>query len=305
MASIFVQIAAYRDKELTPTILDAIERSSGKHEINFGVHFVYMHSSDMKIPDLPNVKYATSRAPENIGLGMGRALADQFYNGEDYYLQCDSHSRFIDGWDEVAINSVLNYQIQGIEKPLLTMYPANYWYTSLDSKEIQKDVIHPGNLSHIIFTEKPEQFKAVRIPSQTSVSLPADAGRHVKSVSGGSIFTSGKFVSFNKDIAFYGEEIFLAAKAFTNGYDILVPDEQYMYHLYYNHNVNEEINKRKLLWKDFPEEFEKLDKISKEIIYKTLTEGTVGEFLLGTKRTLSEYGEYAGLDFINGEVLEK
>ncbi len=305
MASIFVQIAAYRDKELTPTILDAIERSSGKHQINFGVHFVYLYGSDMKIPDLENVKFATSRAPENIGLGMGRALADQFYNGEDYYLQCDSHSRFIDNWDEVAINSVLNYQIQGIAKPLLTMYPANYWYPSLESKEVEKDTLVPGHLSNISFKEKPEQFKAVRIPSQTSTPLKEGSDRSVKSVSGGSIFTAGKFVSFNTDIAFYGEEIFLAAKAYTNGYDLLIPDEQYMYHLYYNHNVDPEINKRKLLWQDFPEEFERLDKISKEIIYKTLTEGTVGENLLGTKRTLAQYGEFAGLDFVNGEVLEK
>ena len=51
-------------------------------------------------------------------------------------------------------------------------------------------------------------------------------------------------------------------------------------------------------------EFEELDKTSKALIYKTLTEGTVGEYLLGTKRTLAEYGTFAGLDFINGEVLE-
>ena len=54
MASIFVQIAAYRDKELTPTILDAIEKSSGKHEINFGVHIIYLNSSEIKLPDIKN-----------------------------------------------------------------------------------------------------------------------------------------------------------------------------------------------------------------------------------------------------------
>lgn len=304
MASIFVQIAAYRDFELTPTILDAIEQSSGNHDINFGVHFVYLYGSDVKIPDLPNVKFSTSRAPDNIGLGIGRLLADKFYDNEDYYLQCDSHSRFVKNWDEIAINSVLNYQIQGIEKPLLTMYPSNYWYTDLESDNIEKDVFIEKHLTKIIFTEKPEQFKSVRIPSQTAVGLSPEDGKYVKSVSGGSIFTAGKFVSFNKDIAFYGEEIFLAAKAYTSGFDLMLPDQQYMYHLYYNHNTDQEINKRKLLWKDFPEEFERLDKISKELIYKTLTEGTTGEEFLGTKRTLEDYGKYAGLDFKTGEVFE-
>ena len=303
MASIFVQIAAYRDSEVTPTILDAIKQSSGNHTINFGVHTVYVDESEINFPDLPNVKHASSKAPENIGLGIGRALAHQFYDGEDYYLQCDSHTRFVQGWDEIAIHSVLNYQIQGIGKPLLTMYPANYWYPSLTAKYVEKDVLPEGHLSNIQFIENPDQFRAVRIPLQTAVPIK-DGGKFVKSVSGGSIFTLGGFLPFNTDIAFYGEEIWLAARAYTHGYDMVVPDEQYMYHLYFNHDKPEEINKRKLLWKDFPDEFEELDKVSKALLYKTLTEGTTGDLLLGTQRTIADYGLFAGLDFINGEIVE-
>lgn len=303
MASIFVQIAAYRDFEVTPTILDAIKQSSGNHKINFGVHTVYLEESEINVPDLPNVKHAESKAPDNIGLGIGRALAHQFYDGEDYYLQCDSHSRFIKGWDEVAIHSVLNYQIQGIRKPLLTMYPANYWYPSLDAKFVEKDVLSSGQLRNISFHENPDQFKKTRIPLQTAMPI-IDGNVFVKSVSGGSIFTVNGFQPFNTDIAFYGEEIWLAARAYTHGFDIVVPDEQYMYHLYYNHNKPAEINKRKLLWVDFPDQFNALDVISKDLIYKTLTEGTIGDMLLGTERTIAEYGIFAGLDFINGEILE-
>lgn len=303
MASIFVQIAAYRDFEVTPTILDAIKQSSGNHTINFGVHTVYLEESEINIPDLPNVKHAESKAPDNIGLGIGRALAHQFYDGEDYYLQCDSHSRFIKEWDEVAIHSVLNYQIQGIHKPLLTMYPANYWYPSLDAKFVEKDVLSLGQLRNISFHENPDQFRKTRIPLQTAMPI-VDGSVFVKSVSGGSIFTVNGFQPFNTDIAFYGEEIWLAARAYTHGFDIVVPDEQYMYHLYYNHNKPAEINKRKLLWADFPDQFNALDVISKDLIYKTLTEGTTGDMLLGTERTIAEYGIFAGLDFINGEILE-
>lgn len=303
MVSIFVQMAAYRDFEVTPTILDAIKQSSGNHQINFGVHTVYVDESEINVPDLPNVKHAESKAPNNLGLGIGRALAHQFYDEEDYYLQCDSHSRFVKDWDEIVINSVLDYQIQGIEKPLLTMYPANYWYPSITSKFVEKDLLIPNNLSNIQFNEKPDQFKSIRIPSQTSTHI-TDNNKFVKSISGGSIFTVGGFLPFNTDIAFYGEEIWLAARAFTNGFDILVPNKQYMYHLYYNHDRPEEINKRKLLWKDFTNKFEELDKISKALVYKTLTEGTTGDLLLGTKKTLAEYGTFAGLNFITGEVFE-
>jgi hypothetical protein len=303
MASIFVQIAAYRDLEVTPTILDAIKQSTGNHTINFGVHTVYLDESEINVPDLPNVKHMESKAPENIGLGVGRSLAHQFYDGEDYYLQCDSHSRFVNGWDEIAIHSVLNYQIQGIEKPLLTMYPANYWYTDETFTTIETDVVIKENITNISFHENPDQFKATRIPLQTGMPVK-DENKFVKSVSGGSIFTVDGFLPFNTEIAFYGEEIWLAARAFTHGYDIVVPDEQYMYHLYYNHNKPAEINRRKILWNDYPNEFNVLDKISKDLIFKTLTEGTTGEMLMGTQRTIAEYGIFAGLDFVNGEIYD-
>jgi len=303
MASIFVQIAAYRDLEVTPTILDAIKQSTGNHTINFGVHTVYLDESEINVPDLPNVKHMESKAPENIGLGVGRSLAHQFYDGEDYYLQCDSHSRFVNGWDEIAIHSVLNYQIQGIEKPLLTMYPANYWYTDETFTTIETDVVIKENITNISFHENPDQFKATRIPLQTGMAVK-DGNKFVKSVSGGSIFTVDGFLPFNTDIAFYGEEIWLAARAFTHGYDIVVPDEQYMYHLYYNHDKPAEINRRKILWNDYPNEFNVLDKISKDLIFKTLTEGTTGEMLMGTQRTVAEYGIFAGLDFVNGEIYD-
>ena len=305
MASIFVQIATYRDFEISPTILDAIKQSSGNHQINFGVHICYLEDNEVDILPLDNVKYATSKAPENIGLGIGRALAHQFYNGEDYYLQCDSHTRFVQNWDEIVLNSALNYQIEGISKPLLTMYPANYWYPTVKSKFIETDFIPaaPLGLTNISFHENPGQFKHSRIPLQTAMPI-GDGNKMTKSVSGGSIFTVGDFLPFNTTIAFYGEEIWLAARAYTHGFDLLVPEQQYMYHLYYNHDKPAEINKRKILWNDYPELFAELDKPSKELIYKTLTEGTVGDMLLGSKRTIADYGRYAGLDFVNGELVD-
>jgi hypothetical protein len=182
MSTIFVSISSYRDQEIKPTILDIIEKSSGKHKITFGVHVSYLEESEIDLPDLPNIKYVTSKVPENIGVGAGRYISHQFYDNEDFYLQCDSHSRFIKGWDEVAIHSVLNYQIQGIHKPLLTMYPANYWYPSLDAKFVEKDVLSLGQLRNISFHENPDQFRKTRIPLQTAMPI-TDGSVFVKSVS--------------------------------------------------------------------------------------------------------------------------
>lgn len=301
MSSIFIQISSYRDPELTPTILDAIKKSSGKHQINFGVHISYLDKSEIEIPKIKNIKYVASKAPENVGVGIGRYLAHQFYNNEDYYFQCDSHSRFVEGWDEVAINSILKYQNEGIKKPLLTMYPANYWYVDETFTDIKTDLFEPDYKTIISFHQRPEDFKTKRIPSQTA--MPANDSIFTRSISAGSLFTVGPFMAPNKDMAFWGEEIIMAARAYTHGYDLLVPEKQYLYHLYYNHD-NPEMNRRKIFWKDFPKEFESMNFRSQEIVYKTLVEGTIGDGYLGTERTLEEYGQFAGLDFLQGHVLE-
>lgn len=300
MASIFVSISSYRDLELKETILDIIKKSSGKHTINFGVHVSYIDESEIDVPDLPNIQWTTSLAPRNVGVGIGRYIAHKFYNNEDFYFQCDSHSRFVEGWDEIAIHSVLDYQIQGISKPLLTMYPSNYWYKDTSFTEIETDVMDISYRTKISFSEKPEDFKNLRIPSQTAVSCGDET--FTKSVSAGCIFTVGPFMPPNTDMAFWGEEIIMAARAYTHGYDLVVPKRQFMYHLYYNHS-NPEINRRKIFWQDFPEQFESMNKRSQEVVYKILTENLIGDGLLGTNRTLAQYGEFAGLDFENGEIL--
>ena len=301
MSKIFIQISSYRDPELKPTILDAIGKSSGKHEITFGVHVSYLEESEIDVPDIANIKYTTSKAPKNVGVGIGRYIAHQFYNNEDFYLQCDSHSRFVQNWDEIAINSILNYQIQGIKKPLLTMYPANYWYKDETFEDIGTDLLDPDYKTIISFHKNPEDFKRLRIPSQTA--MPSNGSIFTRSISAGSLFTVGPFMAPNKDMAFWGEEIIMAARAYTHGYDLVVPDKQYLYHLYFNHEkVN--LNRRKIFWNDFPKEFEEMNNISRNIVYKTLVEGTIGDGYLGTERTLEEYGKFAGLDFLHGEIIE-
>jgi hypothetical protein len=160
------------------------------------------------------------------------------------------------------------------------------------------DISYRTNIS---FKEKPEDFKNLRIPSQLAV--PCQDNIFTKSVSAGCIFTVGPFMAPNKNMAFWGEEIIIAARAYTHGYDLMVPKQQFMYHLYYNWS-NTEINRRKIFWEDFPNEFESMNKNSRDLVYKVLTDGLIGDGLLGTERTLADYGVFAGLDFVNGEVLD-
>lgn len=299
MASIFVQLACYHDYELPVTINNIIENSSGANQINIGVFLCYYKENDIIIPKLPNVKAIVEPSPDGIGLGHGRLQAHNFYNGEDYYLQIDSHSKMDRNWDQQLIGYVKKYQEVGFKKPLITCYPRNYRYHDDGSWDADPN----NNITQIKFTDNPEQFKSLRIPTQTAFSNE-NGNIFSNSVSGGSIFTVGGFVTPNPRIAFYGEEIFIAARAFTNGFDLLLPDSQYMSHLYFDHDRPKQ-SLRRLIWKDYPDEFNELDMASKKEIIDTLSNSVVGPEHLGTERTLEEYGSRCGLNFATGEFYDQ
>jgi hypothetical protein len=302
MVSIFVQIAAYHDYELPKTILSAVENSSGKHQIHFGVHNSYKEPNHIFIPKLDvvdhvSLKVIESQAPENIGVGASRYIANSLYDGEDYYFQIDSHTRLAKNWDSGLVDCLQSFQECGVKKPLLTAYPASYHYDDC----LVENIAVSFEVTNISFHEKPD-FSDTFIPHQTAVPLTNQLSY---SVSAGSIFTVGDFhkIAVNKKMAFWGEEILIAARAYTHGYDLLVPDKQYVFHLYFDSTKSFQHNLRRHVWADWPEEHAKADAISRAEVKRILSEAVVGDSELGTVRTLEEYGQFAGLDFKTGTVL--
>jgi hypothetical protein len=81
-----------------------------------------------------------------------------------------------------------------------------------------------------------------------------------------------------------------------------VPSNMFMYHLYHG---TEGKNLRRLVYPDWPQQSSNLNELStNEIRFVLSGNGIVGEGRLGTERTLSEYGKFCGLDFVNGEILD-
>jgi hypothetical protein len=298
VASIFIQLASYHDYELPGTILNALEMSSGNHQINFGVHHNYYEVDDILIPNISNVKATISKAPHNLGMGISREIAHNFYCGEDYYMQVDAHTRFRENWDNNYIVEIDYYRSLGFEKPLLTTYPRNYWYT--DGK-MEHD--EGWAISCISFEEDKERFATLRVPSQMAWSNPK-GNVFSRSVSGGSIFTVGPFFVPNRRTHSVGEEILIAARAYTHGYDLLVPRQNQLSHLYYDH-TKAGVNGRRLVWQDFPEKSSDFEKIGLEEVQSIFKNNVIGDQGFGTERTLEEFEVFAGLDFASGAVIAR
>ena len=305
MSSIFIQIPSYRDWELPKTVSNAISRASGQNELYFGIHNCVLFPGEVVKPESTvnwaHIKYEESIAPKNIGVNKSRYIANEFYDGENYYLQIDSHMRFVKDWDVKVIKMIEGYILDGIENPLITMYPPSYWYEE-DGVTEKYDVA--TNLTRILFTENPAKFKETLIPTQTAHRIP-DGCVYTASTSGGFIFTSGSFANIkpNQKIAFWGEEPLIAARAFTHGFNLVVPTEYLVYHLYANKLPFQKI-RRNHVWVDFPQQWGQLSNLSNIEYSLTFTENRVGNGALGSSRALRDYEEFAGLNFTTREILQ-
>ena len=300
MASIFIQLASYHDFELGKTMYDALYKSSKFHEIHFGVHNCYYKEKEIFIPQYPNLRLVESVAPENIGVGIARSIANSLYDGQDYYLQIDTHTRFEYNWDESLIKLIEEYKELGFEKPLLSMYPGTWRYND-NLKEVIEWTVDTN--STVFDPSRGQDFLETMIPIQLAV--PPENWIYQKAIAGGFIFTTGDYAELgvNEKIMFLGEEILMAVRAYTHGYDLLIPDKHYVYHLYYDTEAVFQKNMRRHTWTDFPEEWSRLEAISKAEVVDILTNQRIGPGALGTVRTLDEYAEYAGLDFVNRKLL--
>ena len=294
MASIFVNIAGYHDYEIVKTIENLINESSKENEINFGIHCVFEDVDNIGVPKLKNIKYLSSKAPENLGPGVGRYLAHTLYNNEDYYLVIDSHTRVDKDWDKIFIDDVDYYKSLGFEKPLLTAYPTTYWYEN--GVEKRSEGKHVAQNIRFKSYDK-DELKSIALGGNRHSVY--DNSIHQHSISGGFSFGPGPYINFNKDIGF-SEEFIVGAMLYTNGYDLLMPRSLIVYH-YYNAPEKgsfEEFNRRSV-W-HYPPNLQNQNTLmskTNETILEILRERLIGKNLLGNKRSLEDYGKHIGIEF--------
>lgn len=305
MVSIFVQIPAYRDFELPTTIQDAIDNASGNYRIVFGIHLCKKPEDNisldsLKLKDFTEIRYVENIAPIGIGVQLSRYIANELYLDEDYYLQTDSHMKFQSNWDELAISDYTWYKNLGIANPLISMYPPNYSY--LPDGSYVRDDIEISGITRVSFRENPMQFKSALLPSQLAVTAPVGC-HYTASIAAGMIFTSGEYAKIkpNMKVAFWGEEILIAARAFTHGFDLVTARNPIVWHLYHSGQPFNLV-KRHHAWQDWPELWKKFDLESKQEVYRILNTAAVGPEALGDRRTLDDFGIFSGLNFKTREI---
>jgi hypothetical protein len=304
--TIFVQIAAYRDPQLIPTIKNMLENAKRPKNLRLGIARQF-HPEDgfddlsefdgdkrFRILDIPY--------EESTGVCWARNLTQQLYEGEDYTLQIDSHMRFERDWDDTLIKMIKQLQKKGHKKPLLTGYVSSFD----PENDPQGRVNEPWRMAFDRFTpEGVVFFLPETIPGWKELKEPVPA----RFYSAHFAFTLGVFsteVQHDPEFYFHGEEISISVRAYTHGYDLFHPHKVVIWHEYtrkgrtkqwdddkewHKRNTACHIKNRQLLGVDGE-------------VYS----GDTSQFF-GTERTIRDYERYSGLLFskraIQQETIDK
>ncbi len=297
-ARIFVQIASYRDPELLTTVRDCVAKASYPERLFFGLAWQHDGSETLaEFADSQRLRVFECHWRESQGACWARHKLQQLYNGEDYTLSLDSHHRFVEGWDSALIEQL---NMLPASKPVLTCYLPAY-----DPDQPLQD--NPPAITLAADRFDPEGallFLPYTLDESDGITAPFRA----RFLSAHFIFARGNFLDVcghDPELYFYGEEISLAVRAFTHGYDLFHPDRPVIYHRYDRAD-------RPKHWDDhtpdghtqFP--FDDLDIRSKARLRGLLgmdaCDLDFGRFGLGTMRSLSDYERYAGISFAKREI---
>lgn len=286
--SIFVSIAAYRDPELIPTLLDCVRRARYKADLRFGV--CWQHAGDEPAPPDLGVKLRLIDVPwrQSRGACWARAEIMKLYDNEDYYLQLDSHHRFVQDWDARLIDQA---ERSGAARPLLTTYPASY-----DPNTPLPPDDEPTCMPFRSWTRDGiPLFGWQTMQDWRDRSLPMRA----RFLAAGMMFTLGRFVSdvpYDPDLYFYGEEATLAMRAFTHGYALLHPSVHAIWHQNSPHMRARHWNDH-VTGQDVAVTGAQRDAASIEKARRFLVAPEIGPMGCGSARGAAEYETYAGLIF--------
>ncbi len=291
MEKIFIQIAAYRDPQLLFTLRDCLTKARYPENLQFCIAWQHNQEDQWDNMDeftnnprfiILDISYQNASGP-----CRARNLIQQQYNGEKYTLQLDSHHRFEQHWDATLIAMLNNLQQSGNAKPALTTYAPLY-----NTVTEERDSLPTRMIFDKFITEGAVVFWPMIIEDPSHLEGPMPA----KFYSAHFCFTLGCFcteVPHDPNYYFHGEEISIAVRAFTKGYNFFHPHKVVLFHEYTREG-------RVKQWDDHPlwYEFNSISLYRNRVLFG-MEEGNIdfGIYGFGTERSLADYERFSGINF--------
>ncbi|MCC5636686.1 nucleotidyltransferase family protein [Nostoc sp. CHAB 5844] len=288
---IFVQIAAYRDYELIPTVKDALAQALRPDSISFGICWQYATDEELHLidtlKDIPNCRISIIPAAESCGLGWARSQTEKLWQGERYALQTDAHIRFATGWDVLLIEMLA---MCPSEKPVLSAFPPAYQ----PPRKILSN--HPTGTAAGSFPDN-----GIMTPRAVEDLSHYHAPKSGAFMAGGFMFADSRLmqeVPHDPQLYFSATEVAYSVRAWTHGWDIYHPHRVTCWHYYYDTKEKP----RPLHWSDHDDWYQRhiiSEQRFRQILQMEPATEDFGIYGLGTTRSLSDYEAVAGVSFRN------
>lgn len=285
---IFLDIASYCDPELLTTIKSALVQADYKDRINLGICYQSDNLDDLReLKKIKNCEVIHIAKKDSRGSVYARYLCQKLIKDEKYVFQVDSHMRFVKHWDTLLIN-----QLESLndKKAILSTYPPNY-DDMINLPVDDKIFDNPTYGAYMYATEfKSENSYFLNMCSNLIKNDDINAYKKNPFISGNYLFSYSnayKEVLFDTKMFFYGDELPMAIRFYTHGWNVYSPGECYAYHRY-GRNSRSFPNTPKEL--DENERFKELLNINNDNV-------DLGIYGLGKERTLKDYEEFSGVHF--------
>jgi hypothetical protein len=287
--SIFISIASYRDPDLLATVRSCYDNSTAKDALFFSI---VSQAENEEHPDLSfipknQMRYVKIDWRESQGVCWARSMAQKDIK-ESFFLQVDSHSRFVPNWDQLIVSSFYKSSELWGRDIIITNYP--------DPFEVNEDgtdnFIHNGEMKKF-YPIWDDLTKMVQAAADWPGVEDLVYGDEVLFLSANSLFTTSDVVKrlpYDPDLYFTGEEFSLALRAYTRGIRMISPTVKYMFTKYNRENV-----KRRFHWQDH-KFWWRLNSESYKKIYRIIAEENLGDFGIDSSNLFAEYQKRIGVD---------
>ena len=304
--TIFVSVASYRDDVCNSTLQSLFSMADKPENVFVGICQQNKKGDDecnKGFENSPNVRMIRIPYYEAKGPTYARYLCSTLLNNEEYFLQVDSHSKFVKGWDTLCMQMIQEIKDKQLsKKPVLSHYPKEI--ESYESETDQTKWVVPRICKSFFNTRGMLSFMgAQNINTQQEYY-------NTPYVSGGMVFCESKFVNQmpfdpNLPYLFTGEEILQSVRFYTNGWDVFTPNQNIVYHEYTRAD-------KPKIWTDNTT-YSDVDAFNKVKQYLHLVNQDVKEipesvhvnmdkYGLGTTRSLEDYWKFAGINTANQTV---
>lgn len=297
---IFISIASYRDNQCPSTVKNIIENADNPEKLRI---VVCQQNSIFEKDCLRWYKGGTQTKIQRYshlqakGPTWARYKIQEEWSGEEYFMQIDAHTRMVPHWDTIAKKQL---SMCPSYKPILTQYPLEYdivekkYHGDRIKENWQVDKARSG--LYVQKFDDPDGF--IRIQSDYTTTIRKQPWSSVCWAAGFS-FSKGEFIEEagydpNTPFLFFGEEMDIAARAYTHGWDFFSPSVNIAFHNYKREH-------RSTFWENpFQKPLEILSRfrvyvrlgyLKKEAIparYRFIL-NNIEQYPLGTKRSIEDW----------------